>query len=213
MSRLTWVMVVIGAVFLMGGCQGADKLPAGDKLVQEGMDLYDQGDYEAAIGKYEQALSEERDKYGNSIVYTYLSSAYQELGDQEKALSLCQKAVEEDPENYKAYTNMGVVCRLMGRDEDALEAYRKAISINPDYAQPYSNIGALLLIKDRPEEAIGYLEDAVIRDSGLASNYANLAVAYAQTGDFEKADEALANAEKYGFEKMDGLRAQVDGYR
>lgn len=207
-----WGFLVF-AVLLLAGCNQSDKLLEGDHMVRQGLDAYEVSDYQKAASDFEASIDMKRSKYDDSIVYTYLSSAYQGMGQSEQAMDACRKAVEKDPQNYKAYTNLGVLCRQAGKDQEAMDAYLKAIEINPDYAQPYASLGALLVIKDQPAEAIPYLEKAVIRDSGLASNYANLALAYAKTGDFEKAEDALANAEKYEFENMENLRFQVNALR
>lgn len=56
-------------------------------------------------------------------------------GNWERAVSLFQKAVSQDPKDYKAFTLLGYSLRHAGRMKEAIVAYDRAVDLNPSYAE------------------------------------------------------------------------------
>jgi Flp pilus assembly protein TadD len=74
----------------------------------------------------------------------------------EKAL---RSAVEREPTNALAWTELGVTLRLRGQFKDAAEAYHQAIAADADFAPAYRNLGVLLdLYMGDPVDALSAFE-------------------------------------------------------
>jgi len=74
----------------------------------------------------------------------------------EKAL---RAAVEREPANALAWTELGVTLRLRGQFKDAADAYHQAIAADADFAPAYRNLGVLLdLYMGDPAEALSAFE-------------------------------------------------------
>ncbi len=98
------------------------------------------------------------EKYPDS---TY--SGYYERGrieqankDIESALRDYDRAIHNNPRDYKAFINRGIIKQERGLIDSALSDYNTAISINPYYNIVYNNRGALRRIKN---DLMGALDD------------------------------------------------------
>lgn len=52
-----------------------------------------------------------------------------------RAVVLFRKAVEQEPENYKALNMLGFSLRRSGKHQEAIQTYNRALAIKPDFAQ------------------------------------------------------------------------------
>src|SRR5579871_4536541 len=64
-------------------------------------------------------------------------------GDIEGACVELDQAAKEKPNNWKIYSDRGVMFAQLGNAEDAMADFNKAISLNPPSAKPYFNRGKL----------------------------------------------------------------------
>lgn len=125
-----------------------------------------------------------------------IAAQYLQQGEQEKALRHLQRALEQDPKSWEAYTVMGVLMEHEGDDKRAEENYRKAISLNDEYPQAHNNYGVMLF-------RLGRYSDSV-RQLGLAaanlaydrreSAFENLGKAYLALHDKAQAQQAFEKA-------------------
>lgn len=58
-------------------------------------------------------------------------------GNWNRAADLFQRAVAENPSDYKAHTLLGYSLRHAGRVNEAIRAYGRALALNPSYAEAY----------------------------------------------------------------------------
>jgi tetratricopeptide (TPR) repeat protein len=78
------------------------------------------------------------------------------LEQSEKAL---RAAVEREPANALAWSELGVTLRLRGQFRDAADAYHRAIAADAEFAPAYRNLGVLLdLYMGDPAEALSAFE-------------------------------------------------------
>jgi len=80
----------------------------------------------------------------------------------EKAVECFKKIIEMDPNNYRAWYNLGIAYFNLNETEDALSAYHRALEIKPDYMYCYYNIGLLYEVsKGDLEKALANYEKAL----------------------------------------------------
>jgi len=71
----------------------------------------------------------------------------------EKAEILLKKLVKIDPSNYKAHTNIGVICIKLNKLDEAEKCFNKVVKLKPDFDLGYYNLGTT-------QEKIGKIKDA-----------------------------------------------------
>jgi predicted Zn-dependent protease len=84
-----------------------------------------------------------------------------EKKDYANGIKLLDQIVENDKNDYQAWTLLGTLYLVQEKSEDAENAYRTAIEIKPTYALPLVNLGKLLLTQKKWEDAVGPLTRAV----------------------------------------------------
>jgi len=100
-------------------------------LLNEGADLFQKGNFDAAIQKYNEALKIDPN---NSVGYNLLGMAYR--------FNFNQKGAQE----YK---------------DKEIESFKKAVMLDPKFWVAYKNLAASLYYQDRKKEAVPYLEKAL----------------------------------------------------
>lgn len=65
-----------------------------------------------------------------------------------------QQALDLDPGNFKALTNIGLAYYEMREYREALDVYSKAVEINPDDPAPYEKMFLIYKEVDQPSEAV-----------------------------------------------------------
>lgn len=102
-------------------------------------------------------------------------SEYYESGRQEswdRAVSSFQTCVEQDPDYYSAYVEMGVMYDQDGSDL-ALEYYNSALEVYPESEEAWYNIGMFHQTRGNVEEAITAYQTLNELDSSWADPYYN----------------------------------------
>ena len=81
-------------------------------------------------------------------------------GDFSAAEPLLQKAVAAQPNDYRAWFDLGYVYNATHRQPEAIAAYRKAVAAKPDVFESNLNLGLLLAKNGDNAEATKYLQAA-----------------------------------------------------
>jgi Tfp pilus assembly protein PilF len=105
---------------------------------------------------------------------------------QASELSL-RRAVELDPALWRAWNAIGMLHDRAGRWDQAVEAYDRALALNADSAMLYNNRGFSHLLRRAPEAAIADFDRALQLDPQLEAARENLRLAFAWTGQYERA--------------------------
>jgi len=134
----------------------------------------DKGDFELAIGFYEELININQNNYEYQF---NLAMAYKNHHDWEKAKQAYYKAIEINPKSHEAYFNLAYLCFNENRPQDAVECYKKALEINPeDWESVYFLALAYMQIKDY-EKGLECFEARLCRHSAIVSQektYPNL---------------------------------------
>ena len=67
------------------------------------------------------------------------------------AQALLKKAIDEDPNNYQAWFDLGFVLNGLGRTDESIAAYRKSVAAKPDVFESNLNLGLMLVRANNPE--------------------------------------------------------------
>ena len=124
---------------------------------------------------------------------TGLARALHGFGKDAEAKGWLEKAVAANPENYKAWYELG---GLDSRDKPgtAMEAYGKAISIQPNFAIGQRDLGILEVRQKQYQAASQHLNQAVHLGLDDAGVHNFLGIAYTQSGQLALAVKTLREA-------------------
>jgi adenylate cyclase len=112
-----------------------------------------------------------------------------------RAFELDQKAISLDDSNAAAYSCLGTIYAMKREYDQAIAKGKRAISLDPNSADNFMQLGWILNWAGRAEEAILYIQNAIrLNPLPAASYFVNLAVAYRDSGQYEKAIEASKKA-------------------
>jgi tetratricopeptide (TPR) repeat protein len=111
-----------------------------------------------------------------------LANLYYEAGFFEASAERYDRALEMNPEFYKAMVNYGSLLEDIGDDAGAIEKYESALKINPEDCNARSNLGAVYYRQKRFPDAIYEYRRAIDLDSSCYASYFNLASAFADFG-------------------------------
>ncbi|CAC9619680.1 hypothetical protein [uncultured Gammaproteobacteria bacterium] len=92
-------------------------------------------------------------KYGIKTASDYFQEGYEEK-DQKRKISLYQRAIEINPDDGKAYCNMGNAYNELKEYQNAIDAYERAIEINPDDDWAYYGMETSYNKLNEPKKAI-----------------------------------------------------------
>ena len=115
------------------------------------------------------------------------------VGNNSQAETIWREILRVEPNNGKAYNNLGNALRRQGKLAEALAAHQKALQLNHNDAEAYVGIGNVLNAQGKPEEALAYHKKAIQLNPKLAIAYNGLGNALS---DQKKLDEAVAAFQK-----------------
>jgi tetratricopeptide (TPR) repeat protein len=134
-----------------------------------GVSLYRRGDYDEAIGTFEQLV---RLKPDDATGWRELGVALSKFGQLDRAATAFRRATDLDAEDAKTWSTLGGLLRRQARSDrpgafdwtimrEAVEAYRKASAISGNDTYPLINEARirLLLSTEDPEDRPGALEN------------------------------------------------------
>jgi tetratricopeptide (TPR) repeat protein len=114
----------------------------------------EKGMYQEALNCYQAAARLTAPLHASDL-YFNMANLFANLKQYPEAIDAYKKAVENNPSNYRAYTNLGWVLMMLERHDEAEAALQEALKYNHRSAETYLNL-AILYSKDpnRKTEAI-----------------------------------------------------------
>lgn len=181
----------------------APKRPAGEVATILTQLLSTAGDDKELESRAQPAIAAALDADRNNVELL-MSIAVRQVttGNYDEAIKLFRRVVELQPNNTLALNNLATL--LSERPNQLTEAracVERAMTIVGRSPALLDTLGTIEIRAGRPEQAISNLEEAV---AGIASDpryYFHLAVAYQRSQHDQKAQEALASADKHGLER------------
>lgn len=105
-----------------------------------------------------------------------------------EAKSVFEAALADDPNDARAWLDLGLVHEATGDWTSAERAYRRATEIDGHFAEAFNNLGVLLRERGKLAEATTMLERAVALDPRLTAARFNLGLAYEEQGKLAEAE-------------------------
>ena len=137
MNRAILVFLLVSVLLVTGvlaGCGDSAKDTAAWH-VEQGIKLFEQGDYEAAMLEYDEAIRLDPE-YGRA--YYDRGTIFGALGQHEQAIQEYSQAIRLDPEDAWAYGNRGGSYLELGQIERAIEDLDESIRLSPNDAIGYA---------------------------------------------------------------------------
>ncbi len=154
---------------------------------KQGIQLFNQGDYESAVTAISKAMELEPD---TPILYNDRGFVYASAGDYEQAIADYTRAIELDPDYVRAYNNRAQVYGELGDYERSIADYTRSIELDPNYPLVFHRRGLLFDRLEEYEQAIADYTRAIELEPDNARVYNSRGIAYKELEDYE---QAIAN--------------------
>jgi Flp pilus assembly protein TadD len=113
------------------------------------------------------------------------------LHRRDEAVAVLAEATAQDSTLWRGWSALGQLHDERQEWAAAGIAYQRALALQPESAEIYNNLGVSMLLQRRYDEARAHFLSALERDPTALNAQANLRVAYAWSGEYQK---ALAHA-------------------
>jgi tetratricopeptide (TPR) repeat protein len=124
-------------------------------LFTVGMARYEVQDWEGAIARFNDALSQTPEPIPSLDILCFCrGNAYYHQGEHDLAVADFSKAIELNPDLAEAYNNRAIAYDAKGEYAQAIADCTKAIELNPALAEAYYNRGNAYALMGQKEKAI-----------------------------------------------------------
>ncbi len=188
---------VLAAVLFLGGCagsgagQGASSAPPAAPKA-------------ASAARVPSSQAEQ--------IYEEALAAYQK-GEREAALSLADRAIREDPKNYKALSLKGLVTAFISSPEEGILWIGKALAVEPDYVQGWYDMAMAQKLAGHYDQSIQYFQKVLGKDPSNTWSYYGIATNYADKRNKKEALSYLKKALALDKEAVRAAAAEQDHFR
>lgn len=164
---------------------------AGRELFEEGEAFFEQEQYEAAIGKWEEFALVNVEFYQ---VYVNIGNAHKELGNLEEAKAAYEKVLAQDPAESRALASLAELLVREGKSEEAIPLFERVIEQSPDDPAVFYNVAELYFQQRVADKAVDFYKRALLVDPSYWPAQKQIGFAYINTGEI---DLAIAAFEKF----------------
>ncbi len=191
------LVVIVGVVIAIVSKTNKEREEKQLAYRQEGIEYFEQGDYEKALESFQNALTDslgDIDSIEMDICF-YKARAQYEMGDKDGAMETYNAVIEYNGD-AKAYFLRGNLYYSLGEEEKALADFETAVEKENKNFDLYIGIYEILAAKDKAEDAKGYLEKALEIDSNKSADKVKLGYINFLLGENETAIGLLEEAAK-----------------
>jgi Tfp pilus assembly protein PilF len=157
----------------------------------EGVRLYQQGNYQQASDRFQQAIAQDPkspDGYYNLAASLHKTGTlYGRSNDLQQAENLYNQCLERDPNNTEAYRGLAVLLTETDRQREAFNLLNHWSAASPKSADPKVELARLLEEVGQTEQAKAQLVDALTIDPNNARALTALGRLRDQSGDHQQA--------------------------
>lgn len=162
---------------------GAPEQPVKSPL-EQGMALFEAGDYEGALPQLEEALQADATHTGALVA---LGRIRLDLGLYAEALEPLRIARELDGKNPQVFYLLGELASAQGDVIASEKNFRKATELDPDFTDAHIRLGMVLSEQRRLNDAVKSFERAIFLDRMAVVARYHLAQVCIETEDFQRA--------------------------
>ncbi len=152
-----------------------------------------EGNIDAAIATLEKAV---KVAPGWSTLWNDLGNAQDVRGDWQSAEKALKRAIELDPEDALARSNLAIVYLQQDRVRDAKREIDRALAVDPGFDLALITRGRYHLATGELEKATEDLLAGTVANPAFAGGQLALAIAHQEQGNREAAQQALDNADR-----------------
>ena len=190
------------ALLFVGMATAQEMKPDAAKLYNAGNKFLKEGNYDAALSKYNDALKIEKD----FRIYYQRGVAFKATGKLDSAKASFEACSKQKPDFEAAYNALGGVYFAMGKYQEAADNFEKVLAavknnsvkdkIKSNLAFVYAKMGSEASNDQDVQKAIKDYKRAT-ELSNYDAAFLGLAKAYSASGEYDKSLEAAQNALKY----------------
>lgn len=151
----------------------------------EGKVLSTSGDWEAAVGAYDEALRLSDGEYPEA--WLNRGVVLRRLGRNAEALGSYEAALRAQPHYPEAWYNAALLHLDEGRIGEAIAAYERCLALRPSWGKAWFNLGALHSAVGALAAAEAAWERAVAAEGGMRDAWFNLGIVRRKLGKFDAA--------------------------
>ena len=186
----------------------ANNKRAKKKLIK-GIILYNDGKYDAAVSGFDDLRKDCVRPVDYAAILTFRALCFSERKGYNEAIATYKELLNYDPQNSRAWSNLGLNYVNSGRTDLAVDAYRNAIRANDKNAYARTNFAVLLLDMDETEEALEQAKAALQINANLQQAISAACLACARLGDNKGAQEYLQRYARAGGDR-EALEEMMD---
>ena len=108
-----------------------------DKLLFKALDAHARQDYDQALSYYNHILAANPENKVCSIISNHRGMVYFVQSNYEKAIEDFTRAIQTNPNNFRAYNNRGLAYRMLKKYDRALEDFEHSIEIDTTQSETY----------------------------------------------------------------------------
>ena len=150
-----------------------------------------QGDFEEACEACDRAIELGKN---TAMVFLTRGTCRAALGDRELAMEDSDSALELEPDNPMVLHFRGNLDLEEGELDSAMEAFRRALQLAPSWSEPREQIALVHRINDNADAAVDEQSTLVDQEPKNPSHLVNRALAYAELGKYQEANDDFDRA-------------------
>lgn len=127
-------------------------------IYREASTLYEEGFYRKAVEKAEELLSRNP---SDADCLALLARIYANLGELDKALKTCEKAIAEEKLHPGYHYLMATILQELGRTEDAVVSFKRTLYLDTSFTLAYVALGNISRKFGRHKESLKHFENAL----------------------------------------------------
>lgn len=181
--------------------QAQDTPPVDANAFAQALSLHQQGQLAAAETLYTAILHAQPQ---HSDALHFFGVLKNQQGQALRAVELITRALDINPDNAAAHSNLGLALHALKRFADAIASYDRALAIKPN-AEAYYNRGNSLLALDRFDAALASYDGALSVKPDYLEALSNRGIVLRNLNRF---DEALGNYQRILTIKPDSAEAE-----
>ncbi len=162
---LKWTAILLAVAWIGWSIYDSMIAPRnpGDLAYLAANNLFEDGEYQRALDKYDEALNE---KPNHIHAMRGRAHSLMQLGQSPQALAVFNTAISLAPDFGATYANRGILHDRMGRYEKAIEDYVRALELDPELADGPHWLTRFL--RNQPQKPPGIAERTAYLSQELA---------------------------------------------